>query len=239
MTQVLEWHNQFDAQPAASALPPLQSGDHLSRQEFERRYAAMPQARAELINGVVFMASPVHLPHARYHAYVMAWLGTYRALHPETEVYDNVSLRLDETNEVQPDAVLVLVPAQGGSSSTSQDMYLEGAPELIVEIAASSAAYDLYEKKTIYQQAGVQEYIIWQVYEQQLTWLSLQDDGVYAEVSPDEDGIVRSRTFAGLHLDVNALLCGNLARVLEVVQAGGGNGEGRMTGRGRATWDSG
>ena len=39
---------------------PLEHGDHLTREEFERRYEAMPHVRkAELIEGVVYMPSPV------------------------------------------------------------------------------------------------------------------------------------------------------------------------------------
>jgi len=200
-------------------IPPLQTGDHLSRPEFERRYTALPKARAELLNGVVYMASPLHVSHGIPHAYVMVWLGLYRASIPNVEICDNTSLRLDMYNEVQPDAMLFFTGSAGSRARISAEGYVEGAPELIVEVAASSASYDLYEKRSIYQSCGIQEYIIWQVYDQRLTWLQLQE-GEYVELLPDEDGLLRSRIFPGLHLDAQALLNGQLARVLAVVQEG-------------------
>lgn len=43
-----------------SAIPPLENGDGLSRAEFERRYDAMPELKkAELLEGIVYMAAPV------------------------------------------------------------------------------------------------------------------------------------------------------------------------------------
>ena len=128
-------------------------------------------------------------------------------------------MRLDPFNEVQPDAFLRLEPEVGGRSHITSDDYIEGAPELIVEVAASSAAYDLYEKKRIYQRNGVQEYLVWQIYEQRLDWFSLDADE-YEPLLPDAENIVRSEIFPGLHLHVSALLAGDLARVLSTLQNG-------------------
>ena len=140
-------------------LPPLESGDRLTRAEFERRYAAMPNLKkAELIEGVVYVASPLRaLAHGKPHADVMAWLGVYSAATPGIGAYDTATVRLDADNEPQPDAVLRI--EQGGQSSISEDDYIEGAPELIVEIAASSASYDLHDKLHVYRRNGVQEYM--------------------------------------------------------------------------------
>ncbi len=195
-------------------LPPLQTGDHLTRPEFERRYAAMPHARAELIEGVVYMASPLYVSHGISHAHIIVWLGTYRAYTTHVELCDNTSLRLDMHNEVQPDAMMFLTHA--GSTRISQEGYVEGSPELIVEIASSSAAYDMYEKRVVYQRCGVQEYIIWLVSEQRLIWLQL-DYGSYAEILPDDHGIIRSRVFPGLDLNVSALLNSQLDKVLALI----------------------
>ena len=103
---------------------------------------------------------------------------------------DNTTIRLDPFNEPQPDVVLRIEPTAGGRSHISPDDYLEGAPELIVEVAASSATYDLREKKTVYQRNGVQEYIVWQIYEQRLDWFYLRDDE-YEQLLPDVDGVLR------------------------------------------------
>jgi Uma2 family endonuclease len=209
-------HREQSNQHPIKRLPHLQTGDHLSRPEFERRYAAMPHTRAELIEGVVYMASPLYVSHGIPHARIIGWLMTYCAYTPDVELCDNTSLRLDMHNEVQPDAMMFFTHA-GGRSRMSSEGYVEGSPELIVEIASSSAAYDMYEKRVIYQRCGVQEYIIWLVSEQRIVWLTLRD-GVYEEVRPDGEGIIRSGIFPGLDLDVPAMVRGELARVLALVQ---------------------
>ncbi len=116
----------------------------------------------------------------------------------------------------QPDALLRL--EAGGKSRISEDDYIEGPPELIVEIAASSAAYDLHTKRTVYRRSGVQEYMVWQMYEHEIVWYALED-GQYAELLPDEDGIIRSRVFEGLVLNVAAMLGRDLATVLATQQS--------------------
>ncbi|MFQ5616095.1 MAG: Uma2 family endonuclease [Anaerolineales bacterium] len=200
---------------------PLQSGDRLTRREFEHRYQAMTHVKkAELIEGVVYMASPVHLKsHGTPHAAIMTWLGTYWAATAGVALADNATVRLDVDNEVQPDALLRLDENLGGHSRVSEDDYLEGPPELIVEIAASSASYDLHDKRKVYRRNGIQEYLVWQVYEKQLNWFSLVNDE-YVFVAPNDDGIIASQVFPGLHLDVKALLDGNLAAVLAALQKG-------------------
>src|SRR5215211_4278634 len=186
--------------PAINILP-LTSGDRLTRREFERRYEAMPEHfRAELVEGVVYVASPVRFTsHASPHTHIITWLGTYCAATPGVSMGDNATVRLDPFNEPQPDVLLRLEPEAGGHSRITFDDYIEGPPELVVEIAASSAAYDLREKKTVYQRNGVREYLIWQIYEQRLDWFYLYEDE-YEPLLPDADGITRSRIFPGLHL---------------------------------------
>ncbi|MCS6815437.1 MAG: Uma2 family endonuclease, partial [Cyanobacteria bacterium] len=145
--------------------PPLENGDALTRSEFERRYAAMPQVKkAELIEGIVYMASPLRFePHAEPHADLVGWLWNYKVATPGTRLGDNSTVRLDLDNEPQPDAILLIDPRAGGQTRFSADGYIEGAPELVIEIAASSAAIDLRDKKRAYRRNGVQEYVVWQV----------------------------------------------------------------------------
>src|SRR5262249_19607104 len=151
--------------PLAERIPPLQQGDHLTVAEFERRYAAMSDVeKAELVNGVVYMPSPVSLDHSPPHAELMTWLGTYKAFTPGIEVGDNGTLRLQSgANRLQPDGYLRILPSFGGQSGNSNDRYVDGSPELIVEIAASSVNFDLHEKLDIYRQNNVQEYAVWRV----------------------------------------------------------------------------
>ncbi len=198
-------------------LPALENGDRLTRQEFERRYTAMPQLKkAELIEGVVYVASPLRFrSHGTPHAYVMGWLAFYKAATPGVELADNATVRLDADNEPQPDALLRL--ERGGQSVISEDDYVEGAPELIVEIAASSAAYDLHEKKTAYRRNQVQEYLVWQVYDRVFSWFCLRE-GKYVLLKPNVDGFLCSQIFPGLWLNPSALLAGDLATVLSGLQ---------------------
>jgi len=201
--------------------PPLETGDHLSRAEFERRYEASPEVKkAELIEGVVYMVAAVRFEqHGRPHSDVIGWLGVYRAATQGVLVGDNATVRLDNDNELQPDALLRLETALGGRSRIGEDDYLEGPPELIVEIAASSAAYDLHSKRRVYQRNGVREYVVVQMYERLVEWFVLRE-GVYEALEADEAGVLRSETFPGLWLDAEALLSGDLATVLEVLHAG-------------------
>lgn len=203
------------------ALPPLQSGDRLTRREFERRYEAMPGVkRAELIEGVVFMSSPLfEASHGQPHAHMLVWLGIYKAVTPGLRIADNTSLRLDNDNEYQPDAILRIDERLGGRSRIAPDHYLEGAPELIVEVAASSASVDLYDKFCVYRRVGVQEYIVWQVYEQRIDWWAL-NDGDYTPLVADEQGVVRSRVFPGLWLNAPAMLNDDLRAALDTLQQG-------------------
>ncbi len=141
--------------PVLSGLPALHNGDHLTRAEFERRYAAQPHLKkAELIEGVVYVPSPVSLEHSKRHATVMLGLGSYQAATPGLQLLDNATVVLDAENEVQPGAALCIV---SGGQTEVVDNFLHGAPELVVEIANSSAAYDLHEKLRVYRRTGVQE----------------------------------------------------------------------------------
>lgn len=205
----------------STKVPPLESGDRLTRYEFEHRYQAMPYIKkAELIEGVVYVASPVRMAnHGRPHAALVGWLMVYKAATPGVDLGDNATVRLDADNEPQPDALLRIEPEVGGNSRISEDDYVEGAPELIAEIAASSASYDLNDKLNAYRRNGVQEYIVWQIYENRLDWFSLQE-GRYVPLEPDGVGVIRSQIFPGLWLAVNALREGDLAEVLAVLQQG-------------------
>ena len=205
-------------------IPPLENGDRLSRSEFERRYQAMPNhQKAELIAGIVYVASPLRITqHGNPHARIMTWLGSYWVVTPGVELGDNSTVQLDQYNEPQPDALLRI--QTGGQSTVNNDGYVEGAPELIVEIAASTVSLDLHQKLEIYQLHQVQEYLVWRVEDEQLDWFQLQQ-GKYLKLQTDIEGILYSQMFPGLWLDQNALLTGNLAKVLRVLQKGLASGE--------------
>ena len=199
------------------------------------------QKKAELIEGRVYMASLVRIIHGQPHAYIMGWLAVYHAATPGTQFADNTTVRLDTDNEPQPDALLRI---EGGQSQIDVDDYVRGAPELIVEIAASSASYDLQEKLQVYRRNGVQEYLVWQVSDKPngqgecpdrrlattgdasasraslriFDWFRLQE-GEYIKLQPDEN-IIKSEVFPGLWLALDAVLNYDLAEVFRTLQQG-------------------
>lgn len=201
--------------------PPLESGDRLTRVEFERRYNARPDLKkAELIEGVVYVASPVRIrQHAQPHQRISTWIGVYCAATPGVLAADNGTYRMDLDNEPQPDISVWIDEALGGGAAISEDDYLEGTPELLIEVAASSAAYDLHEKQHAYRRNGIQEYLVLQVYEQVVTWYRWEE-GEYREIQPDDAGVLRSERFPGLWLAPANFWEGNLAGVLAVLQTG-------------------
>ncbi len=202
-------------------IPALENGDRLTRIEFERRYHAMPNVKkAELIEGIVYMPSPVrHRQHGEPHSYLMGWLVVYMAGTPGVQVGDNSTVRLDLDNEPQPDGSLLIDPECGGQTRISEDGYIEGAPELALEVASSSVSYDLHAKRHVYRRNGVREYVVWRVLDEAIDWFVLRD-GQYERLVPGDDGILRSEVFAGLWLDPTALVRHDLATVLATVQQG-------------------
>jgi len=204
-----------------SDVPPLEFGDRLTRDEFERRYEAMPDLKkAELIEGVVYMPSPVRMyRHGIPQSRLITWLGVYHAATRGTEAADNTTARLDLDNEPQPDAMLLIHPACGGQAKISGDDYVEGAPELVAEVASSTASYDLHTKMYVYRRCGVKEYIVWRVIDRAIDWFVLTG-GDYERMLADADGLYKSRVFPGLWLDAEAMLASDLAGVLARLQTG-------------------
>lgn len=195
-------------------VPPLEPGDRLTQAEFARRYEAMPPGRkAGLIDGVVHMPSPIrYRRHGRPHADVITWLGNYEAKTPGVAAADNATTRLDDLNEPKPDALLLIEPAHGGQATISPDYYVTSGPELVAEVAGSSASIERNAKLAVYQRHRIREYLIWQVRTRVIEWLVLRDDG-YQPLPPDADGVVKSEVFPGLWLDVPAMLRGVLDRL--------------------------
>ncbi|MBI3411575.1 MAG: Uma2 family endonuclease [Planctomycetes bacterium] len=202
-------------------IPPLEQGDLLTREEFERRYDAMLDLKkAELLEGEVYMPSPVRLrKHAGPHAKLITWLGTYEAHTPGVLAGDNASIRLDVDSEPQPDAVLLVDPDCGGRAKISEDDYVEGAPELVAEIAASSKSIDLHKKFRVYRKNEVLEYIVWRVQDSEVDWFIWKNEE-YQKQTPDSDGILKSAAFPGLWLDAPALVRHDLRAVLESLHRG-------------------
>jgi Uma2 family endonuclease len=213
----------FTAAPAESrtSLPRLEPGDRLTRAEFERRYEAMPEVKkAELLEGVVHMPSPTRfLQHGKPHWNVIAWLSAYEIQTPGIIGGDNTTLRFDNDNMPQPDALLMIEPACGGQARIGAEGYIEGAPELVAEIASSSVSIDLHDKLNVYRRCGVSEYVVWRVLDRAIDWFILRE-GQYVPMALGEGGILRSEVFPGLWLNAAAMLEGKLDVVLATLQQG-------------------
>jgi Uma2 family endonuclease len=206
--------------PPEQPLLPLENGDSMHSHEFLRRYEEMPQVKkAELIEGVVYMGSPVRVIHAAPDGIIHAWLGFYAARTPGVEFLPNATLILDSDNTFQPDALLRLLPERGGKTQVNEAGYLVGPPEFVVEVAASSASIDLRDKLRVYRRAGVAEYLVWRTAERRFDWLCLEGDDYHAQ-TPDAQGLLHSRTFAGLCLPAEALLKLDASQVLAPLMQG-------------------
>jgi Uma2 family endonuclease len=216
MSAVLAPPRQIRRQPE-----PLENGESVSAPEFLRRYEAMTHVKkAELIEGIVYMPSPVRTDvHAEPDNLIQTWLGLYAAETPGVRAGANATVLLDSENVPQPDAVLRLTEECGGSSRINEKSYLCGAPELVVEIAASSGSIDLHDKLRAHRRNGVKEYLVWRTTEEAFDWFVLVE-GTYRPNQPDAKGILHSITFPGLALHASALLARDGATVLSALQAG-------------------
>jgi len=205
----------------AGRVLPLEAGAVMTRVEFERRWEAQPSLKcAELIDGVVHMNAATRADaHGDPHGIIVTWMGTYVALTPGVQVLAEPSIRLDADNMPQPDACLRIPERAGGQSHIDDEGYLCGAPEVVAEVAASSASYDLHGKKEVYRRHGVREYIVWRVLEEAVDYFILRD-GRFDPHPAGEDGLHRSEVLPGLTLDAAALLRRDLAAVVKAVHDG-------------------
>lgn len=202
-------------------VPSLQDGDRLTRAEFERRYQAMPELKkAELIEGVVHMGSPVSAKgHAEPHFDLITLLGLYRLHTPGVVGGDNATLRLDLDNEPQPDVYLRILPEFGSQAVLDSKGYVAGAPELVAEVAVSSVSYDMHDKLNAYRRNQVREYLVWRVRDREVDWFVLRD-GQFVKQPLSTDGLFRSEVLPGLWLDPAALVARDAARMFAVAMQG-------------------
>lgn len=191
----------------------LENGDVMSREEFHRRYSSCEALeRVELIEGVVYMPSPVKVEgHAREQSLMLEWLLAYTLRHNDMQATGPGSVLLDDENEPEPDAMLYRL-----RGDRFEDGFLKGAPELVVEIALSSVSRDLHQKKRAYERNGVREYIVWRTEDRAIDWFQLRD-GVYVRREPDSKGMIESEEFPGLRLDVPAMLAHDRKKVLAAI----------------------
>jgi Uma2 family endonuclease len=201
-------------------IPPLQNGDRLTAEEYDRRYEAMPPGfNAELIKGVVYVASLVSLDdHGGPHFDVIAWMSIYRIATPGIRGADNTTLRLRLNNRPQPDACLLIDPSFGGLVQIV-DRYIVGGPELTAEVSGTSESLDLGDKFDVYRENGIREYVVWRVFDEQIDWFVLRGEQ-YERLPLSTEGTYKSEILPGLWLDPAALIRGDMERVAQVAQQG-------------------
>ncbi|MBI2803818.1 MAG: Uma2 family endonuclease [Planctomycetes bacterium] len=200
-----------------STMPSLDAGDHLTRDEFLRIWEQLPNIkRAELIGGIVYMPSPLRKEHGNTDSDITTWLGVYRAHTPGLEGGSNTTSLIGDDCP-QPDNYLAILPEYGGASWGKK--YVEGSPELLVEVSFSSVSIDLHEKFDLYEENRIQEYLVVLIKRREILWNRLVR-GKYKRIQPDSEGIFRSRVFPGLWLDSKALFANDMAKVLTTLQTG-------------------
>ncbi|MBA3313975.1 MAG: Uma2 family endonuclease [Planctomycetota bacterium] len=201
-----------------NAVTLLRDGARMDRKTFHRLYEQTPEGfKAELIGGVVYVASPLKVPHGRHHAILMAWLGAYWGVTPDSDLLDNTTAILGDESEPQPDAALRI---EGGSSHIDEDDYLTGPPELVAEVADSTVRLDLGAKRNDYEREGVAEYLVFVVPERRIVWFVRDEHQSFVELAPDQDGLLKSRVFPGLWLEPIAFFDRDRRKVLDVVKRG-------------------
>lgn len=211
--------SQRSASRTEKGVPLLVNGERMKQPEFHRRYAEYDEdEKWELIGGIVYKApSMLSLAHSDYDGEIGYILETYRRATPGTQVTHNATAILGEESEPQPDFGLRILPEYGGQSQTTDDDYLQGAPELLVEVAHSRRAIDMHAKRDDYQRNGVLEYFVVCWEEQEAHWFHFPSGDM---IRANRQGISRSRVFPGLWLDVAALLRLDSARLMEVLKQG-------------------
>ena len=199
-------------------LPGLITGERMNVEEFLRRWEELPYLKnAELIDGIVYVPSPLSLDHGSLDTLIHWWLAHYAHATPGCKAGSNITwLMLDSSP--QPDAFLRILPSRGGQSR-DEKLYCAGAPELAVEICLTSTEVDFGPKLRLYQRAGVREYITIEIFGKRIVWRKLEN-AVYVSQQIPPDGVLRSQVFPGLWLDVAAFWDDDGAKMLAALNAG-------------------
>jgi len=200
------------------SVPLLENGDRMKQPEFHRRYKEYSDhVRCELVGGIVYLASPLRYTHATYSVRVGTLLDLYAIATPGVEAAENATTILGAESEPQPDLMLRIVQQCGGQSKVDPEEYVTGAPELLAEVAYSSRAIDLNQKREDYKAAGVLEYLVLSIEDRQLFWFHFPSGG---SIAANRQGVYRSIVFPGLWIHGEALLTRDATRLRKVLQQG-------------------
>ena len=203
----------------SATVPPLVAGQRMDRATFHERYEAMPpDARFELIGGVVVMPSPVGAGHGQYVINLGTWVNFFRKGLPGLSGGVDATVMVDDQSEPQPDIHLRIKPEYGGQIR-NEGKYLAGTPELVIEVSASSKGIDLGPKLEDYRRGGVIEYLVVTLEPEEIHWFAHREDR-FEPLSPGADGYYRSEVFPGLWLDPVALVGDDLNGLIATLERG-------------------
>jgi Uma2 family endonuclease len=113
----------------------------------------------------------------------------------------------------------LILPEHRGQTREDEGGYLKGAPELNAEVSWATESIGLHAKKRDYEKAGVREYNVAALRQQQVYWF-IRRRGKFRDLLPGKDGMIRSEIFPGLWLDPDALLRRDRKRLLAVLRQG-------------------
>ena len=161
-------------------------------------YIASPQSahKSDLIEGVFVMASPLSLRHADLQIFMLTTLSNFVSTHKLGKVLgENAAYRLNDDNVFQPDVSFL----SNARLHLAGEVYVQGAPDLAVEIISpSSRQYDSFEKRINYARAGVQEYWLVDPIARSVAIYTLEGDQFVRVPQPDDH--LRSRVLPGYWL---------------------------------------
>jgi Uma2 family endonuclease len=194
----------------------LESGDHLTPEEFDAIYAEDYEGRAELIDGLCTCPhqSALKLTETRITSFPRSSVRI-PARTPGVRSTNDGSIRFPDGSRVQPD---VSVSRRGPAGSRTEQDYFVSAPGLVAEVAASNANIDMHEKKELYRRNSVPEYLVWRVLDREMDLFRL-DGGAYVRVEPGASGVLKSAEFPGLVIPAAQLIAGDFGGAFTTVLA--------------------
>jgi Uma2 family endonuclease len=203
---------EFDLQPSR---PEQMSFDQLmtseqatSEQAAAASEEASPSHRAP--------AAPVTGRHQDVRLYLAVLLKTFVEMLDAGLVRDApFDVRLNDDQTFQPDIVFMA----HSSFDRVQETYIEGPPDIIIEILIpESTALDRGVKFAAYESSGVREYWLIDPTRELADLYHLGPDGYYDEFRPDIAGRLRSRVLKGFTLDLDLLWRRVLPTTSEIVE---------------------
>jgi len=177
---------------------PMATATHVPTFSFDDFcYLSREGRKADLINGVVYLAPPERLDENRLCLWLAELLGAFIRRKGLGNVFvSQVVFRLDDRNGLEPDIAYV----REEHRHQIHRKYIDGPPDLAVEIVSpESVERDYEQKRRLYEKAGVAEYWIVDEYLKKLIMLHLDRKGIYHATRPQE-GAYQSHVLPGFWL---------------------------------------